>query len=289
MKILSFGEVLWDVYPDNQFIGGAPMNFAAHFAKHGDDVYMLSAVGKDALGEDSLNQLNQWGLSTKYVSVLEHKQTGKCLVTLDENSVPSYNLLQDVAYDYISCENITDEFDVLYFGTLALRSEYNFNSLQKLLANKQFGDVFVDVNIRPPFYNERSVRFSLQNATVVKISQEELAVVQQMLGMEPCEDYQAFARDLAAAYPNLRCIIITLGGDGAYALDCVNQKAFSCGSEKVTVVSTVGAGDSFSSAFMHHYLQKRDLQFCLEYASKVAGFVVTQYGAVPDYAMENFL
>ena len=116
MKALSFGEVLWDIYDDKKIIGGAPLNFAAHLVKHGNSVSLLSSVGRDAEGEAALDIMKSWGISTDHVSVLCDRSTGKCLVTLDENAVPSYNLLQDVAYDRITCKSDPDEFDALYFG-----------------------------------------------------------------------------------------------------------------------------------------------------------------------------
>ena len=147
MKVLSFGEVLWDIYPDKKYIGGAPFNFAAHLAKHGEEIYMLSCLGKDSLGEEALLYLKEFGILTDFLSWSSVKQTGQCLVTLDENAIPSYDLKRDVAYDYIDCKNVKGDFDVLYFGTLALRSNHNLESLRKLIKSKNFKEIFVDVNI----------------------------------------------------------------------------------------------------------------------------------------------
>lgn len=288
MNVLSFGEMLWDVYPDNRYIGGAPLNFAAHLAKHGETVFMLSAVGNDELGTAALDQLEKWGVAPDLVATIHDVPTGRCLVTLDERSVPSYDLLNDVAYDYIHTDIVGDAFDVLYFGTLALRSEHNRRALQRLLDTHSFSNVFVDVNIRPPFYSEESVAFAVEHATVLKVSDEELRIVANLLNIPETDDYKAFAATLADRYPRLRCIIITCGGDGAYALDCNTRQAFSCGCADVSVVSTVGAGDSFSASFLHKYGAGNPIPACLAYASKVAGYVVSQYDAVPDYKAEDF-
>ena len=288
MKILSFGEVLWDVYPDQKFIGGAPFNFAAHLAKHGEDAYMLSCIGKDALAEDTLSSLKECGVLTDYIAHCE-KPTGQCLVTLDENAIPSYNLMQDVAYDYIDCAQVDGTFDVLYFGTLSLRSPYNMDSLRALLKKQNFKDVFVDVNIRAPFYSAASVSFAASNATLLKISDEELKTVAGLLEMDDSAGVEAFAHALKERYSNLKIIIITLGGEGAYCLDCRDGAEYCCPSQKVTVASSVGAGDSFSAAFLHQYLNGEAPLFCLEYAAKVAGFVVSNYEAVPDYHPEDFM
>lgn len=281
-KILSFGEILWDVYPDQKHLGGASLNFAAHLAKFGHRVEMLSALGADALGEEARKQLSEWNLGDKYVPALSEKETGKCLVTLDENSIPSYNLLNDVAYDCISCRGIDEDFDVLYFGTLALRGQHNQDALTELLAEKSFGEIFVDVNIRPPFYSERTVLFALAHATVLKISLEELPVIAELLKTDG-SDHKAFAKHLAKKYANLRYVVVTLGGDGAYAFNCKTGRDAFCPAKKVKVVSTVGAGDSFGAAFVSEILSGKDLADCLETASALAGYVVSQTAAVPDY------
>ena len=283
MKILSFGEVLWDVYPDERFIGGAPLKFAAHLARHGEDVYMLSALGQDELGEAALAQLKQWQIHTEHVAVLKDRITGQCLVTLDEQFVPTYHLLGDTAYDRIPCDGVPDGFDVLYFGTMALRSGENFASLKGLLAERHFKEVFVDVNIRPPHYSRQTVRFAVEHATIVKISLEEMETVAQLLEMPATADYREFAAQLADQNRNLRYVVITLGGDGAYALACADRQEYACASAKVEAVSTVGAGDSFSAAFLHQYLAGNGIGDCLTYAAKVAGFVVSQQAAVPEY------
>ena len=283
MKLLSFGEVLWDVYPDDRFIGGAPLNFAAHCARHGMDAYMLSAVGDDALGKQTLPRLENWGLHTEFVSVLSHKQTGKCLVTLDENSVPSYNLLTDVAWDEIPCQAAADRrFDVLYFGTLALRSRYNADSLQSLIAAGSFRHIFVDVNIRPPFYSRESVCFALENATIVKLSDEELPTVAAVLELPLCDDQAENAKVLAEKFPNLQLILITLGKAGSCAYAVANQAFYTQGPVEANVVSTVGAGDSFGAAFLAYYIENRPIAQCLEHAAQVAAYVVSHFDAIPD-------
>ena len=288
MKVLSFGEILWDVYPDKRFIGGAPLNFAAHLAKHGAKVHMLSALGKDELGDASISRVKDFGIKDDFISYVGDKETGKCIVTLDENGIPNYNLLQNVAYDYITCDKEASGFDLLYFGSLALRSTYNLDSLKKLMAENSFGEVFVDVNIRPPFYSRESVGFCVENASIVKISSEELPVVIDLLGMENAATYNEFCVALAGRYESLKLIILTLGADGAFAYDCRAQKAYTCPGRKVEVASTVGAGDSFSAAFVYQYLNNKGLDFCLDYASKVAAFVVSNYEAIPEYSPEMF-
>ncbi len=288
MKVLSFGEVLWDVYPQEKFIGGAPFNFAAHLAMHGEEVFMLSAVGADDLGNETIEEINRLGVSTKYISRVGGKPTGRCDVELDENAVPSYVLLQDVAYDFIDCSNVEENFDVLYFGTLALRNEHNLNSLCSFMEVHSFEEIFCDVNIRPPYYNKESLQLCFSSSTIIKVSGEELNVVADHLGINYGGDCMLFAKLVAEKYKNIKLVVITLGEEGAYSFSAGDGGEYRCCAQSVKVESTVGAGDSFSAAFLHKYMRGNCLDDCLEYASKVAGYVVAHKGAIPQYNPEEF-
>ncbi len=286
MKVLAFGEILWDVYSDKSVIGGAPFNFAAHFVKNGGQACLISGVGNDSLSTKTIEEIKNKGVSDKYITVIE-KQTGKCLVTLDEDSIPSYNLLNDVAYDYINTENVTSEKgDILYFGTLSLRSEYNFNSLSSLIKREKFEEVFVDVNIRAPFSSEKAVAFAVNNATILKISDEELSFVNKVIFGKDFSLEESI-ENLADKFKNLKVIIITMGAKGAIGFERSTNKTYKLFGKRVETVSTVGAGDSFSAAFINNYLKTGDMYSSLEFAIRVSAFVATNTEAIPDYDPEE--
>lgn len=281
MNVLSFGEVLWDTYPTERHIGGAPLNFSAHFVKMGGEAYLLSAVGKDDLGADALSFLKAHGVRTDYVSVLRGKRTGECLVTLDGQGIPHYDLLRDVAYDEISEPDLSDaDFDAFYFGSLALRSEKNRETVSKILQSRAFGDVFVDINIRPPFISADVIRFAFQNATILKISEEEMPTVTELLfGWK--RDAAESAKTIADTFGNVKIILITKGENGSVAYDCKNGRTVCCEAVKVKVVSTVGAGDSFSAAFLYGFLSGKPIEDCLRSASRISAFVCSKAEAIP--------
>ncbi len=282
MRLLAFGEVLWDVYPDKRYIGGAPFNFGAHVAMHGDDVYFASAVGDDELGKETLSHIKDFGLKTDFVSVIPQKETGKCMVELGENKIPRYTLVEDVAYDYIS-EPKGQNFDVLYFGTLALRSDHNLNTIKKIIDSRICKSIFVDVNIRSPFYSDRSVNLALENADYIKISDEELCVISNIgLGIDVENKFET-VKKLAQKYANLKLVILTMGENGSYVYDCKTGAEYECSAKKVTPVSTVGAGDSFGASFISCLYKGMSIDRCLEVASCVSGFVVSCADAVPQY------
>ena len=205
MKILSFGEILFDVFGDSANIGGAPLNFCAHAARAGAQTAMLSAVGNDDLGAAALRQVEIYGIDIRHTAILGDKMTGKCLVTLNEQGVPSYNLLEGVAYDYIPVPQLNDErFDVFYFGTLALRSDYNRKTVESLLTAGIAKDVFVDINIRPPFYSDESILLALRHATLLKISDEELGTVADAVLGKGEYGTEAIIGAIREKFPNLK-------------------------------------------------------------------------------------
>ena len=282
MKLLSFGEIIWDAYGDEYTIGGAPLNLAAHFTLQGGRAWLVSAVGRDALGEAALGRIRALDINTEYVSVSDSVPTGRCDVTLGENGIPSYNILENVAYDNIVLpDHLNRNFDVLAFGTLALRGQRNREALERVLRSNSFTEVYTDLNIRPPFYSRESIELCLANATILKVSDEELpAVTRTVFGKEaPLADAYGL---IAERYPNVRLILITQGKDGSSCYDCRAKKLYTCESVPVTVVSTVGAGDSYGAAFLAHYLKTRDILAAMNAAAEVSAFVVSRKEAIPD-------
>ena len=163
-KILTFGEIIWDVYPDKKLIGGAGLNFAAHAAKCGAESYMMSATGRDVLGDDALSCMSKFGVRSELIKRC-NKPTGQCLVTLNERGIPSYNVLRDVAYDNIALNDNDIEkinrygFDAIYFGTLIQRSAVSRESLHRIVKECSFSEKICDVNLRKDCFDESTILF----------------------------------------------------------------------------------------------------------------------------------
>ncbi len=279
MNILCFGEILFDVFEGDAHIGGAPFNFAAHIARLGGNAALVSAVGDDGLGARALALAKEYGVKTDFIAVLPQCETGKCTVHLNDGA-PSYDLLQNVAYDAIPMPNAHD-FDALYFGTLALRSAHNKKTLQTLLKAGDFKEIFVDVNLRTPFFDSESAHIAAQNATTLKISDEELDTFLSLLGLRAENDKDA-AEKICDRFPNIRLLLLTLGAHGAIAYCPKTGNLARCEAQKTTVVSAVGAGDSFSAAFLMAREKGGSPEDALRFAAARAAFVVGHKEAIPD-------
>lgn len=283
--VLVFGEIIWDVYPDRSCIGGAPLNFAAHFVREGGTAALLSAVGRDPLSAPALEFLRANGVDTRFISTVDHP-TGRCDVTLSAAGIPSYSVVPDVAYDHIPADPSLPSavrkagYDILCFGTLAQRGESR-KALELLLAKGAFRHVFCDVNLRPDCYDTGSVENCLRNATLLKVSDEEEPLLRGVAGYlpegAPVEDIPAALFD---RYPQLEAVILTRGAEGATLLSR-GRAPLSVPAAPAKVVSTVGAGDSFGAAWLCHYLAGDDPLVCMEAAAKRAAYVIGHSEAVP--------
>ncbi len=282
-KLLIFGEIIWDVYSDRACIGGAPLNFAAHAAGLGADVSLLSAVGKDRLGEQALDLLNGWSIDCTYVQRNEWP-TGRCEVTLDRFSIPSYRVLTDAAYDRITLSDAelaalqADQFDAFYFGTLAQRG-VSRTALERLLTACHFKSIFCDLNLRPANYDRQSVENCLKYATILKFSDEEAPLLQTAARL-PEEEASETAQRLLCLCPDLSIVLLTVGAAGAKAFTA-DGNSFFAPAEPVKPVSTVGAGDSFGAAWLCSYLNGDSIEEALRKANHRAAWVVAHAEAIP--------
>ena len=294
MRILVFGEVLWDVYPNKKVIGGASLNFAAHLAQLGDETVLVSAVGSDALAQETLSAVRAFNVSDAMIAAVPFP-TGVCSVTVDQNGVPSYDLCRGVSYDNIPVSDRQIEairengYDALYFGSLAQRGGVSRESLKRLLQEFKSGHVIFDVNIRQKHYSKEVLEDGLNACTILKFSREEAGVFEklELTGtMENGGDYlRVLCRDLAVRY-NIGTVLLTLDKDGAMVFDRDTDMFTLSERPAGTVVSTVGAGDSFSAGYLHFALRGLPVAACLERAVHISNYVVGHLESVPEYSRE---
>ncbi|MBQ3848369.1 MAG: hypothetical protein II748_05915 [Clostridia bacterium] len=289
MKILTFGEILWDVFPQKKEIGGAAFNFAAHVAKLGADSYMISKVGYDDMGRESLECADKLGVKRDFI-IVENVPTGYCKVTIDDAGIPTYNLVKGVSYDNLTVTKemkkrlLGEEFDAFYFGTLPQRGEITKKTLEDVLSYVKTKEIICDVNIRQKWYSKETVENCAKYSTILKISEEECRVFEELGLVDRIEgNYrEELCRRLADKY-DIRYVILTLGKYGAMVYVRSEDKFYVSRVPQGKPVSTVGAGDSFSACFVYNLVNGAAVEDCLERAVTLSDYVVTKIGAVPDY------
>lgn len=290
MRIVSVGEILWDVIGKNEYLGGAPLNFAAHAQKLGHEVYPLSAVGADARGRKALDLLKARAMSTEFVQVLQDKPTGTAQVELDMEGKPSFRIVRPVAYDFV---DLTDQElkriaeiqpDWIYLGTLYHMSAQAMASTRKLLKAVPKAKRFYDVNLRPGHWSLTTIEQLSSLATVTKLSDSEAESLDAGVDASegPGHSIENFCRRWCDRF-GCETMCVTFGERGCAILK--DDKYSTAPGYHVTVADTVGAGDAFSAAFVHGLSQGWDSERIALCANAVGALVASRSGAIPDWSI----
>lgn len=288
--IVGIGDILWDCLPEGRKIGGAPANFAYYTKQFGYDSMVVSAVGNDVLGMEIREVLDTAGL--EYILDVPEYPTGTVVIDLDENGIPSYDIKENVAYDFIpftpELEEVARKCNVACFGSMTQRNPVSRNTIRRFLESmpqtEETYKVF-DINLRQHFYDKEIISESLRLCNVFKINDEELVVVKDMFKYEG-ESYKEVCLKIISEW-NLKYLILTCGTNGSYIFT-ENESSFM-ETPVVNVADTVGAGDSFISAFMASILKGQDIRTAHELAVKISAYICTQYGAMLDLPKEMTL
>lgn len=281
-SVIGIGEALWDVLPEGKKLGGAPANFAYHVSQFGLKSCAVSAVGDDELGREIFNQLDQRHMN--YIIEKVDYPTGTVDVTLDANGIPCYEIKEGVAWDNIPfttrLEVAAKECTAVCFGSLAQRSEVSRQTIYRFLDAMPKGDgryrIF-DINLRQGFYSKEIISESISRCNILKINDEELVTVSRLFGY-PGIDLQNKCWLLLGKY-NLQMLILTCGVNGSYVFTPGEVSFIE--TPKVNVADTVGAGDSFTAAFVASILEGKTVRQAHERAVRVSAYVCTQNGAMP--------
>lgn len=280
--VVGMGEALWDVLPEGKKIGGAPANFAYHVSQFGLPSCVVSAVGDDALGKEIVENFTSKGLNQLIAEV--PYPTGTVQVEIDPAGVPQYDIKENVAWDNIPytahLEALAERTKAVCFGSLAQRNIVSRTTINRFLdAMPHDNDnlVVFDVNLRQGFYDKEILCNSMTRCNILKINDEELVTVSRMFGY-PGIDLQDKCWILLGKY-NLKMLILTCGINGSYVFTPGNVSFQP--TPKVEVADTVGAGDSFTAAFIASILKGKPVAEAHACAVQTSAFVCTQKGAIP--------
>ncbi|MDR6526212.1 fructokinase [Chryseobacterium rhizosphaerae] len=287
-KAVCFGEVLWDIFPGEQKrVGGAPFNVAYHLSRMGVEAHMISSVGDDQLGHDLLQKMKNWNISTEHIQINTEYPTSTVIASMDENNDAHYDIVENVAWDFIDTTNADEEIlnktDVLVFGTLAARNEKSKNTLFNLLELSSY-NVF-DINLREPYYEISMIKDLLHKANLAKFNKAELRMMLDFLGKTYTneEDSIHYLQDQF----DLQEIIISKGSKGALYAD--KDDFYLYPTIPVTIKDTVGSGDSFLAGFLSKKLEKESsVDETMIQAVSLGAFITSQEGACPEYTVEDF-
>lgn len=283
-SILVFGEVLFDVFPDgNRVLGGAPFNVACHLKGFGLDPSFISRIGSDRAGREVLRNMKSRSLSVSGLQTDGHRDTGEVRVKID-NDEPSYEIRQEVAYDYIQMPDSglinPERGKLLYHGSLAARNKVSSSTLRKLARDKK-ARVFCDINLRDPWWTEELVRDILGWCEYLKVNEEELGRVCSLEDIDTSAELEQKAGILRKKR-DLKCLVVTLGSKGAMLFPEDQEYLFAPSPEVQAFQDSVGAGDAFCSVFLLGIARNWPWKLILGRAVFFAARICENQGAIPD-------
>jgi fructokinase len=287
MKIVAIGEVLWDILPGAEHLGGAPFNFAWHARNLAHDVSFISAVGNDHRGRRALELLEQAGLSIRFVRWTSDHPTGTVTVSFDASLGPQYCIHRPAAYDFPALSPadfsalLTPPPAWIYFGTLQQMSVPARDLTRRLLDATPAARRFYDVNLRAQSYTPELVRTLIRRAHVLKLSYQELPLVKEMCGIKGAS-LEQFCRESAGAF-GLEIVCITRGAEGCALL--LNGEYVEAPGFPIQVADAIGAGDAFSAALVHGMSSGWPTRQAADFANRVGALVASRPGGTPQWTV----
>ena len=287
-RIVAYGEILWDILPSGKVLGGAPANFIFRLNSFGDQGILISRLGNDELGENARAEVTGIGLTDEHIQTDFEFPTGTVDVKIDAEGIPDFTIIRDVAYDHIELTSEmvqqVEEADCLYFGTLIQRYGISKKTLRELIRESGDAIKFLDINLRKDCYTEEIIRESLMSCNILKINDEELPDVKNMLGLH-CSELKNMAGEIVSRF-DLDLILVTLGSKGAFLISKENDILYTAG-YVVDLIDTVGSGDAFSAGFLHSYLHGESLQDSLEFGNASGALAATTKGATVSFSKND--
>lgn len=287
LKIICFGEVLFDVFTTHSKIGGAPLNVALRLASLGANTQIISRIGADEIGTELISFIKDSGVNTDLIQVDSTHNTGEVIVKLDEKGSASYTINYPVAWDKIECnpevENTVKKADAMVYGSLVCRDKISFQSLKQLLKLAKY-KIF-DVNLRAPFYTKEILVELMMQSDFIKFNDDELYEISGYLK----SPYHSMEQNILyiAEHTNTKHICVTKGSHGAVLY--YNEKFYYNSGYKINVVDTVGAGDSFLAGLLSKLLTKKEPQKAIDFACALGALVAQSEGANPKISNQEII
>lgn len=285
MKVVCFGEVLFDNFPTYSKIGGALLNVSVRLKSLGVVVSMISSVGEDSNGREIIRYLNKEGINTNGISVNLELPTGQVNVLLDNKGVASYDIPYPAAWDKIEMlethqETIKDA-DVIIFGSLACREEINRLTLKHIIKHINY-KVF-DVNLRKPHYTYEIIIDLMKESNFIKFNYDELYEIADYLGYKNYSMEQVISH--LAKVTQTDSICVTKGAFGAVLF--TNGIFYYHSGYQIKVLDTVGAGDSFLASMVYKLLNENNPQEALNFSCAVGAIIASSKGANPKLSIHK--
>lgn len=289
-KIVAFGEVVWDILPNEKILGGTPSNMVFRCNSFGDEGYLLSRVGEDELGIAALKRLNELGISDTNVQVDSAFSTGTVNIHFDENSEPVYKVTLDVAFDHIEFSpealKLARKADCLFFGMLPQRFGISKNTIRELIKESPKSLKFFDLKLFQHFFDVKVVESCLHSSNIVRIKEKEISFLAEKLRVA-ATDLESFCSEISKKF-KVKLVLITRGENGVFAFH-EKKGAFVDYGYNIKMIDNIGSGMAFSAGFLHYYLAGENIQEALNFGNAAGAVNATRLGGTAYFNKNDVL
>jgi fructokinase len=291
MKVLGVGEMLWDVFPDQELLGGAALNFCANLQRFGDAAILVSGVGKDRRGELAREAMTKLNLETSFVQTIDGMPTGVADVAINSEGEPHFAIQRPAAYDRITLSQemfarvAALQIEWLYFGTLLQMESGIERATHDLVHSLTAVRCFYDMNLRAGHWNFEFVKRLSRHSSILKLNESEAQTIADLSGVPRSRfSIEAFCSEWASEH-GIDVVCVTLGRAGC----CVYQEGsvLRVPGYPITLCDTVGSGDAFAAAFLHGYHRGGPVAKTARFANALGALVASLPGATPNWELQE--
>lgn len=289
-KVVAFGEVVWDILPNDKILGGTPSNIVFRCNSFGDKGFLLSRIGDDSLGHATLNKLKELGISDENVQIDSEFPTGTVHINFDEKGDSIFKVTLDVAFDHIefSAEalKLAREADCLFFGLLPQRFGISKNTIRELIKESPESLKFFDLKLFEHFFDIKVVEFLLKNSNIVRIKEKEIGFLTDKLKLKE-GSLEEFGKQISKKY-KIDLILVTRGKNGIFAFH-KKEGAFCISGYNVDVKDNIGSGMAFSAGFLHYYLNGNSIEDALNFGNAAGALNTSKRGATAFFNKKDVI
>ncbi len=289
-RIVAFGEVVWDILPNGNLLGGTPSNLVFRCNSFDEEGHLLSRVGDDDLGNKALERLKQLGISDENVQIDTEFPTGTVRVSFDENNEPKYNVTLDVAFDHIefSAEalKLVRNANCLFFGLLSQRFGISKNTLRELIKESPDSLRFFDLKLFDHFFNVNVVEMLLSSSQIVRVKEKEISFLANELKLNST-NLEDFCVQLSNKY-KIEIVLVTRGTNGVFAFH-EKQGVFCDPGYAIEIEDNIGSGMAFCAGFLHYYMNGKGIQEAIDFGNAAGALNTTKRGATTFFNKNDVL
>lgn len=289
-KIVAFGEVVWDILPNEKILGGTPLNMIFRCNSFGEKGFLLSRLGYDKLGHEALDRLEELNVSDRNIQIDDEFPTGTVNITFDEKNESRYEVKLDVAFDHIefSAEalKLARYANCLFYGLLPQRFGISKNTIRELIKESPDSIHFFDLKLFEHFFDKKVVENLLAHSDIVRIKEKEIPFLKKEFGIKS-EDLEDFGKSLSEKY-RVKLILITRGSHGVFAYH-KTRGTYSDAGYAVKMVDNIGSGIAFCAGFLHYYLNGKTIQNAIEFGNAAGALNTAKRGATTFFDKNEVL